>query len=301
MKYKPVIFITCALFCEAKPIIDFFGLKLDTSFNKFNIYKNEDIVLTVSGTGMLKASIATACMLVKYQCSSKDASFNIGICGSVNTDIPNGTPILCNKIINHDTGRAFYPDILIKHSFLEGTLETFSFPVKHVPIEQVPVRQKSSVNCSAGNIYDLGAIGPFIDMEAAGFAESASVFCSINNIFIIKVVSDYLEGNNIEKDFVYKTICENIPGINEMFNKYRALSDYYQDMLSNYDLLLLDKISNSLKLTETMKHQLKNYARGFKLKNSAGLEVLESYSNYSPLTKVERRNIFNEIKELLTK
>jgi len=47
----PRIFIYAALPCEAKPLVEHFKLKKDTTIQPFAVYLNQDICLTVTGLG----------------------------------------------------------------------------------------------------------------------------------------------------------------------------------------------------------------------------------------------------------
>lgn len=43
-----MVFIVTALYCETKPFIDGFALKKYNLINKFQVFKNEEIVLVVT-------------------------------------------------------------------------------------------------------------------------------------------------------------------------------------------------------------------------------------------------------------
>lgn len=216
-----MIVIYTALYHEAKPIIDHFRLQkaalpapVPGRVQWFT--GTHDVLgpihLVVGGTGPLAAAIGTTYALTRLQTGS--AFFlNVGIAGGRRADRPVGEAILCHKIVHHDTGREYYPDILIPHPFREGVLETFSRPViaaAQYPMEARPANE--GVPCSgeprscasnrearedSGAAQEAGAstntvTGDVVDMEGAGCFEAASAFLPPHRLFFVKIVSDHL-------------------------------------------------------------------------------------------------------------
>jgi spore photoproduct lyase len=72
-----MIYIVTALAGEAIPLINAFKLKKDLSFTKFDLFKNDEIRLIVSGIGKIRSSIATTYLLVKNSPSSDDRILNV--------------------------------------------------------------------------------------------------------------------------------------------------------------------------------------------------------------------------------
>src|SRR5690554_3282736 len=94
-------FITVAVRCEASPIIERFALKKETSTGKFDVYSSDENTLVISGAGPTNAAIATSYLLSRQGCNNLDTSVNIGICGTADKSIAIGTPLLCNRVIDH--------------------------------------------------------------------------------------------------------------------------------------------------------------------------------------------------------
>ncbi len=234
-----MILISTALYHEAKPLIQHFRLKKAILpslqpgriqlFTGHPSSPDREIWLVVGGTGPLAAAVATTYALTAalthlhgYAGNKPSQNgplfLNIGICGAVRKDWPRGEAVLCHKIIHHDTGRAYFPDVLIRHPFREGVLETFSHPVtaamepagkstgtiagetphdgdaSHGKETPRPAGNVLARNVPSGNVpaADVPA-GDVVDMEAAGCFEAASAFLPPHRMLFVKVVSDHLD------------------------------------------------------------------------------------------------------------
>jgi len=168
----PVLFIFTALDCEARPIVKFFDLKKDDSQGCFSIYRNEKIVLTVTGVGKVAMAGTVAYTMAVFPGYQVPLLINVGIAGHKTQAL--GTLSMAMKIIDGDTGRRFYPQLLGSHWPETSELKTTSLP---------------STQYSSDCLYD---------MEASAFYETAVRFSSSEFIHCFKVVSDN-ESSSIEK------------------------------------------------------------------------------------------------------
>ena len=124
-----MIMIFTALYCEAKPLIRFFGLKKDPGFIRFQVFRNEDIILLITKPGIANAAIGVTHLCSVYPPGPSDLLLNIGICGAKNRDMPIGTVYLCNKIYEMETGFSFYPDMIYAHPFEYSGIASFISPL----------------------------------------------------------------------------------------------------------------------------------------------------------------------------
>lgn len=64
-----MIYIAAALTAEARPLITYFKLKRDNKIKKYQIFKNEEITLIITGTGMMQGAIGATYVLsrLKYK------------------------------------------------------------------------------------------------------------------------------------------------------------------------------------------------------------------------------------------
>ncbi|KXG74203.1 5'-methylthioadenosine/S-adenosylhomocysteine nucleosidase family protein [Thermotalea metallivorans] len=274
-----MIYITTAMYWEASPFIRYLGLKRDPEIVKFQVFKNENITLIITGTG-IAAAIATAHLLTLSNAQSADLLINLGICGANTRKFSKGSPVLCHKIIEHTTKKSFFPDVLFSHPFQEGILETFP---------RVVNRYK-----------DKDIEGELADMEGAGVFQAASLFLPPHQIHIIKIVSDFLEGEGLTGDDATAMVERNAAQIISWIDKRGKALSAPKPVLTEEEEELLQKISKNLNLTAAMQHQLRQMAKQYQVRCGNVRDVLQSYISISSTTKNEGKMHFARIKEQLT-
>jgi len=222
----PVQFIFIALDCEARPLVKYFNLKKDDSHVCFPIYRNEKIVLTVTGVGKVAMAGAVAYTMAVFPGYLVPLLINVGIAGHKTQAL--GTLCMAIKIIDGDTGRRFYPQLLGNYWPETSELKTTS----------LPVTQYSS-DC----LYD---------MEASAFYEMAIRFSSSELIHCLKVVSDN-ENSSIEKiqpKLVTDWITNQMNEIERLLQKLETLResivpielDSYNEMIDKWHFTVSGKI-----------------------------------------------------------
>ncbi|MCB1179984.1 MAG: hypothetical protein KDK36_20570, partial [Leptospiraceae bacterium] len=250
-------YIVTALAGEAIPIINAFKLKKDISYTKFDLFKNENIKLILSGTGKVKSAIATTYMIVKDPPRPEDHIINLGICGSGIEEYKIGQIFLSHKIEDYATGKTYYPEMMIKHNLPEEKIITFDKPVKRKEFDEVPM-------C-------------LVDMEASGFYEAASAYFHSHRIHILKILSDHLKGEKLTGTFVQSLIEKNISSLKTIFNQTSKTPVPDANVLSDKDYLLFDSISNDLKLSTTQRFQVLDMLKSYKIRNGGELEFIKKY------------------------
>lgn len=154
-----MIHLIVALHCEAKPLIDYFKLKLQEQ-SPFEIYQNATIKLIISKVGCFNAASATSYLGAQ----SKNALWlNIGLAGHLSAKV--GSLFLVSKIAK-ESNKAFYPYLPIKQEVLRSSLLTLDKPCQEYQ-------------------EDL-----LYDMEGYGFYFAASKFTTLERVQLLKIVSD---------------------------------------------------------------------------------------------------------------
>lgn len=166
------LFIFTALECEAKPLLGFFGLKKDSQNHPFSIYKNQYMVLTVTGVGKIAMAGAVAYVLALFAEQPSPVLINIGIAGHKTSDL--GSLHIAVKIVDGESGQCFYPQLPSNISSETCEIKTMSLASKQY------------------NQHYL------YDMEASAFYEMSVRFSSCELIHCLKVISDN-EQHAIEK------------------------------------------------------------------------------------------------------
>ena len=272
-----MIFICTATYFEAEPFIKEFQLKKDVKEPKFKIFYNKNIKLLITGVGKIKCAIALTYLFSKNRPLSSDLFVNIGLCGSANINYTIGQTFLCNKIIDNDTKKTYYTDILFKHPFKETSIETFS----------VITHSHYYIN------------GELVDMESSALFESALTFMQSHQIFFIKIISDHLSSEKVNlkliKDYIYEE-CRNIVSwLNHISSEFK----YNTDILSPKYMEIIDKISDNLKLSCTLKNELKQILKYYKLANGDFSKIITDYMTIDCKTKKEGMMYLEEIKQKL--
>jgi nucleoside phosphorylase len=160
--------IHTALFCEAKPIIEYFKMQC-LQKKPYRIYNKNDILLIVSGIGA-KNSLHVKDIFEKNHIKK---AVNIGIAGCKEESVPIGTLFCTNQR-------------------LEG--------IEYATLCTVdePLDNKDKLETM------------LVDMEAKSFLHVSEQFLGDENIFVFKVVSDYLDKTIPSKEFVENLIKNSI-------------------------------------------------------------------------------------------
>jgi adenosylhomocysteine nucleosidase len=181
----------CALHCEAKPVIDFYRLKKNTSSSAFDMYQLDDIVCIVSGLGDLNMAAACAWAASHFE-QETPCWINLGIAGHKSLAL--GTMLAASQVYRKDDAHPIYPAPQLKKHDL-----TTAYVISQ-PAEQTD--------------YHPDAV---YDMEAYAFLHSCRHFTALELCSCIKVISDNAENPPLrDKARISQLIADNI----------QALADY---------------------------------------------------------------------------
>ena len=268
-----MVYISVALGIEAKPLIRYFDLKRDNTIKKFQVFKNEDIVLIITGVGILKSAIATTFLLSQEIINEDDIFLNLGICGARDKRLKIGDIVLCNKIINSELKKNYYPDMIFEHSFEEGSLESFNSPV----------------------YSDVEVSGDIVDMEGAGVVEAASYFFQTYQLNVIKIVSDYLE-NSVDSKNVEKLLEDSLLKVGAWIKKRKTFKVEKKQEFSEVEEKKLKSFISEYKFSVTMANELEDLMYYSKLAGKDIIKILEKYSCLEDKYKKIGKKILEDIK-----
>ena len=182
--------IFCALYPEAREIIQTFQLKKENGRTHFQVFTDEagSLRLVITGTGAISAASAVAEVSALFPPKETDLLLNFGTCAA-GDGVPVGELFLCNKLTEQCSGRTFYPDMLYRHPFGEAEVISCGKVMAREEIlrEDVVLEEPESVNhpVSAVKLYDL---------EAAGIYQAGSYSYGPHQMLFLKVVSDHGSG-----------------------------------------------------------------------------------------------------------
>ena len=229
MQTQPDIFIFTALPCEAKPLVDRFGLKKHLNIDPFAIYSHGDYCLTVSGLGKSAMAAAVAYTLALFANANNPVLINIGIAGHQSYQL--GEHFIADKITDLDSKRNFYPPLIYNPTCHTASVITVSIPQNHY-------RQ----DC-------------LFDMEASAFYETALKFTSAELVQCLKVISDNESSptKNIQPKLVSQWIEENIEFAEILIKELTLLAKIIEPPEPEY----FDEITDQWRFTVSEQHKLK--------------------------------------------
>lgn len=278
-----MIYILTALYIEAKPIIEKYNLKKEVTELKFQIFSNEKIKLVISGVGRIKASIALSYLFSNISIKENDFLLNLGFCASTNVEDKLLDGVMINKISNAYSKQSFYPEMLYKHNFREGSLICFDEIQKSYPLNEN----------SAKKVY--------IDMESIGFFETANFFFKKDKIIVLKIISDILSEKADERKVSEIQEAERLlKAYTEIFRFIEDLFNFYGESENSFSIEeedFIKKIRQNLKLSDTMYYEFLNLLKYLKLSKKNIFEFLKKYEDIEINNKLEGKKEFEDIKK----
>lgn len=260
-----MIYLITALDAEARPLCEYYRLKRDTSL-PYTLYKNERMVLLVSGMGKANALMALSALLGWRIPEPEDILINIGICGAP-SEYAVGEALLIHQILEND--RRYYPDILYTHSFREASMRCIDAPQ------------------SAAEDYP-------VDMESSAVFQAAVRFFKLHQIAFIKIVSDHFTPESVTKEGVVELLRSHVNTLETLIWGLNAV----QKQTSLFSADERDEIE-ALKthFTKSQGDALEDALNYFRLRNKGEFPQL---SPLIPNSKRERSQLLEELISVLT-
>lgn len=159
-----MLFIVCALACEARSLISHFRLELIGNASPFPVYTSSSIGLIVTGVGKIQTASAVGYLQGLMGNRLHSAWLNVGIAG--HASMPLGSGILAHQILDRSSGRSYYPTFVIDRPVKTASVWTVEQPETHY---------------EGDGVYE---------MEAAAFWGAASRFTITELIHCYKIISD---------------------------------------------------------------------------------------------------------------
>ncbi len=195
----------------------------------FHLYENAatGTFLIVTGVGKVRSAAAVGFLAAR---AAPFCWINVGTAG--HPELPVGTVRLAHKIVDRDSGRAFYPQWPVDAPAVTDDLVTVSRPVS---------------DFSEAALHD---------MEAAGFCESARHFATLEWIHAVKVVSDNRR-TAFQRERVGELMEASLPILDRLLSDLKALHESVRDPLP----LDLERIAAATCLTRAQVHRMERLLR----------------------------------------
>jgi nucleoside phosphorylase len=189
-----MIYVITALDAEARALCEYYRLKRDTSL-PYTLYRNEEMVLVVSGIGRTNALMAVSALLGWRIPEEKDILINIGICGAP-LEYRIGEALLIHQILDGD--RRYYPDILYTHLLRETSIRCVDTP------------------------QSLRGDYP-VDMESSSVFQAASRFFKLHQMAFLKIVSDHCTPESVTKEGVIELLRSHVNTLDTLISRLNAV------------------------------------------------------------------------------
>ncbi|WP_434642445.1 nucleoside phosphorylase [Thermoanaerobacterium thermosaccharolyticum] len=267
-----MVYMAVSLYVEAKPIIEYYDLRKDLDDRFYQIFKSDNMTLIITGVGKIACAVATSHILSRNLLFDEDIVINMGICGAKN-DVQIGTAYIINKIKDASTGKDYYTDVLLKHEFYENSIETFDKPIE-----------------DASELEEA-----LCDMESSGFYLSATKYVEQHRIFLIKVVSDRIGVDIVDKNVVSCLIEKNLDKIDVFIKRAQDFMKNDNEIFKRDELDLIDEISCNLKLTKSLREMLYKACLHYKVRTGKDILFLKNNAVGTVNNKKERGKYFELI------
>jgi adenosylhomocysteine nucleosidase len=225
------VFLYTALPCEARPLIDYYRLKKETTLHAFSVHRNGAITLTITGIGKTAMAAGVAYTHAKFHEPRNPVILNIGIAGHRNENL--GALFLADKITDADIGRHFYPPL------------AFTLPCSTLALQ---------THAKPQSCYPETAL---CDMEGSAFYETATRFSTGELCHCLKVVSDnsHTPSSAIDAARATGLIADNLDTITAIVLNLTQMQGVIGHEANN--LPLFDDINQRYRLTVSQQLQLK--------------------------------------------
>lgn len=235
MDSDKMLYLFCAMRCEALPVIEAYGLS-----NRFKcpggttVFLSDDgrTILALTGMGKTSMSYAAGEVFALYPPDETSAAVNVGVCAGKGI----GDTFLVSKVTDHDTGRDLYPDILYETGLKTSSLVTVSRFIND-------------------GIEDDRLL---YDMEGSAFAEACISRIGCARTCLIKIVSDMGDGANLTEDKVRDLVRGRIDII-------RHVTDVYSGGVSRSEMCEsepdIGEYAELFRCSETMRNEIMRLLR----------------------------------------
>ncbi len=304
-----MIFIFTALYPEAKPLIKIFGLKKRTDRTRFQQFVPDDyiklmagdndgardesgekrirpeIVLTVTGVGPVNAAAVVSSVLTEYDASHSDQLLSFGTAAALHKqqwEEKRETLFLLNKLLDQNTDRCFYPDMLVRTSIPEASAVTGSVVLTERAVRFLDM---------AAEDYDL------YDMEAAAVYQAGVFYVGPHQMSFLRVVTDSGISANVSDvrtlaQHVSDSVERNVEQILDYVEKLRLISFGEKkrvDILGDLEKKTVEKVIRDAHFSKVMQDQFIQYVKYGTLSGINWMAEVEKLYESGVLPTVDKR------------
>lgn len=273
-------YIITALYVEAEPIIKKWGLKKDSRFSKFSVFRNDLIFLILSGTGKIRSALSLA-YCIRESILPTDVCINFGIAACFDKNLTLGSPFLIHKVKDIASQKEYFLDILFSHRFQEASIMTSDIPLE-------------DPKGSRGELFKNPCL---VDMEASGFIEASRLYFQSHKVGILKVISDYLEPKSLTPQKVSALMNDNLDSLETLIRSMNSIPEPKFQKLNPLEENWIYRISEQLRLSVSQVQTLKDNYLCLKYRDhSKCTSILNQFSGVMGFkTKEKNKELLNLI------
>ncbi len=267
-----MVYIFCALFSEAKPFIEKYDLTRDMTFHHYQVFRNDEMLLTVTGTGVLSAAMAVTEVCTRIPPVSCDCLLNAGIAGTMDKGISKGDVFLVNRIVDDVTKREYFPDMIYDYGITEKPICTVTMP---------------------------GYVEGFLtDMESSGIYVAGEKFFTADRMVFLKAISDTGDTEGVTRENNEMCMCGLLDKAGVMIEglvKRSSGSVDYKEFEER-----IERLAEDMRLSVTMTSGLKQLLRYLSIEGEDVSCLIDRIyqGNVLPVTKKnEGKRIYDGIYE----
>ena len=192
--------IISALRAEAEPLVDYYKLEQDLSYD-YPVYKGENIRIICTGVGRKNVRRV---LINFYSKLSKEPNYqfiNIGIAGAKKGVCKVGQCFIIDSISDDKSDSIYQLNNVFETQILTQNITTVSEPISN-----------------GGNKYRS-----LVDMEAHEICTIVASHDDLENLFIIKIISDFMDVSRkyFSYETVYNLVDNNISNIDKLLMDIR--------------------------------------------------------------------------------
>ncbi|PHR55241.1 MAG: hypothetical protein COA44_11070 [Arcobacter sp.] len=188
-------YILSAFEAEARALIDKYNL-VKTKSGKYVLYKNEELLVFISGMGQDNAHKATQYLLLNFPNKKDDLFINLGICAAQNF---------------YEIGQ------LLQIYKLQDTQESYLLKTVNSDIQ--------SVSCfSSTKVLNRPVNEDIAEMEAMSIYKEVRTYFKPSHISFLKVVSDNFNPVKFNKGFIISLMNKNLDPIMQHIQNMKEIN-----------------------------------------------------------------------------
>lgn len=255
-----MIHIFTALYPEARPLIQALKLKkkIEQSHYQQFVSEAQELTLTLTGVGPMNAAMVVSSVLTEYSAGVRDQLLSLGTAAELSRE--NSDECGCamamyhiHRITDKESGRSFYPDMLLYTGLPEGSAVTgtelltveerkrwASQKTKHASSLNRRTTEEDECAGARGLSLDGSYVasrmtdGLLYDMEAAGVYQAASMFLGPHQMNFLRIVTDRgltateAADSKALSEHVTKCVASQVEKLLEIVEKLRAVSTEHE-------------------------------------------------------------------------